>query len=95
MLNKLGFKSISDMTDEELRALVSNDRIKRVTTRAAGRMTRIAQDKSGSSKPSHVKVHPVLKLEDVGLAPALIIKLRASGKSDLEIITQMKERGLL
>jgi hypothetical protein len=93
MLEKLGFKSISDMTDEELRALVSNDRIKRVTTRVAGRMNRIAAD--GSHKPSHVRVHPVLTLESVGLAPALIVKLRASGKSDVEIITQMKERGLL
>ena len=88
LLTKLGLKSVSEMTDEELRVLVSNDRTYRSQQRAVGRAKRIM-----SNKPP--KVERVVNLESIGITPALIVKLRASGRTDTEIIKDMKQRGLL
>lgn len=89
MLNKLGFPTISELSEAQLRELIANDRVRRVTTRAAGRINRIAKDKTSPK----IKLSPTL--ESVGLAPALIAKLRASGKSDEELITLMKSKGVI
>lgn len=89
LLDKLGLKSITELSTEELQKLVSGDRQNRTLVRAAGRIKRIAKDKAA------VKVHRVVTLESVGLAPAIIIKLRASGKSDGEIIGELKAKGVL
>jgi hypothetical protein len=91
LLDKLGLKSITAMSDAELRELVSADRVKRTMTRVAGRINRIAKDKTQVAyKP---KVAPTL--ESIGLAPSLISKLRLSGKSDEELITQLKAKGII
>jgi hypothetical protein len=89
LLDKLGLKNISQLSDDELRKLVSNDRQNRALVRAAGRVKRIAKDKSAT------KTHRVVSLESIGLAPALIAKLRASGKSDGEIISDLKSKGII
>ena len=87
LLNKLSLPSLSSLSDDKLRSMISLDRQNRSLVRAAGRINRIAKDKKS------VKAPPTL--ESVGLAPALIIKLRASGKSDLELITILKQKGIL
>ena len=88
LLTKLGLKSILDMSDEELRELVSADRFRRSAQRAIGRAKRIMSTK----KP---KAEREIKLESTGLAPELIVRLRATGKTDAEIIANMKARGIL
>jgi hypothetical protein len=90
MLNKLGLKHISELTNDELREMVSNDRGRRVLTRAAGRINRIAK---GSKQASRPKLLPTL--EAIGLATELITKLRSSGKSDTELIAMLKEKGII
>lgn len=88
LLTKLGLKNLSEMSEAELRQLVSNDRQYRVTTRAAGRINRIAKDK-------HIKLKPPQTLESIGLAPSLIAKLRLSGESDQESIAKLKLAGII
>ena len=88
LLSKLGIKGISELSTEELRKLVSNDRLNRTLVRAAGRIKRIQKDeKTYSPRP--------ITLESIGLAPTLIAKLRAGGRSDGEIIKELKEKGVL
>lgn len=89
ILTKLGLKGIGQMTDDELRSLVSLDRQNRTLVRAAGRIKRIAKDKSA------VKVHRSNTLEALGLDKALIEKWRSSGKSDEELISILKAKGIL
>ena len=89
LLTKLKLKSVTEMTDDELKQLVSNDRTYRSQQRAMGRANKIM---SSSKKP---KVERVVKLESIGLAPALIVKLRASGRPDSEIIADLKQKGVL
>ena len=90
LLDKLGLKSLGQMSDDELRQLVSKDRQNRTMVRAAGRIKRIAKDEA---QPKTHKALPTL--EATGLAPALIVKLRASGKSDAELIAILKARGVI
>lgn len=87
LLTKLGLKSVTKMTDTELQQLVSDDRTYRSQQRALGRASRIMK------KPKSVE--RVANLESTGLAPALIIKLRASGRPDGEIISELKQKGIL
>ena len=89
LLDKLGLKAINDMSTDELRQLVSGDRQNRALVRAAGRIKRINKDKTA------VKTHRVITLESIGLAPSLIAKLRLSGKSDSEIISDLKSKGVI
>lgn len=91
LLDKLGLKGIKDMSNDELRKLVSGDRLNRTLVRTAGRIKRIAK----SEKEANYKPKPQPTLESIGLAPALITKLRSGGKSDAEIISTMKARGLI
>lgn len=89
LLDKLGLKAITELSTDELRQLVSGDRQNRVLVRAAGRIKRINKDKAS------VKVHKLVTLESIGLAPSLIVKLRLSGKSDSEIINELKSKGVI
>lgn len=90
LLNKLGLKNIGELTNDELREMVSNDRGRRVLTRTAGRIKRIAKEAREVRNP---RAQPTL--ETIGLDPGLITKLRASGKSDAELIAILKERGVI
>lgn len=89
ILSKLGLKGIGQMTEDELRSLVSLDRQNRVMVRTAGRINRIAKDKA------QPKTHKVDTLEALGLGSELIQKWRASGKSDGELISLLKAKGIL
>lgn len=90
ILEKLGLTSIQNLTAEELQKLISSDRQNRAMVRAAGRIKRISKD---SSQPKSHKAPPTLA--SLGFAPALIEKLRASGKSDTELIAMLKEKGVI
>lgn len=89
LLEKLGIKNIKDLTDDELRSLVSQDRWNRQATRIAGRIKRQAKDDKAP------KTKKIATLESIGLAPEFIVKLRASGKTDGEIITVLKAKGII
>ena len=90
LLTKIGLKGIKDLSDDELRQLVSNDRQHRALVRAAGRVKRMAKD---AAQP---KTHrPKTTLEAIGLDPNLIAKLRSGGRTDEEIIVALKKRGVL
>lgn len=86
LLEKLGFKRAHLMNEDELLSLVTKEQARRSVARAIGRVVRQAKGK----KPEKIKT-----LEDVGLNPITCVKLRQSGKSDLEIIQQMQQKGLL
>lgn len=78
---------MSEMSDDELRTLVSADRARRVATRVAGRI---------KAAQTHKKVaHKIETLETIGVAPELITKLRATGKSDSELIAMLRAKGII
>jgi hypothetical protein len=91
ILSKLGLKSIQELSDDELRQLVSLDRQNRAMTRAAGRIKRIKKDEAAP------KTHRVVTLESTGLAAPLIASLRQKnpGKTDGELIAILKSRGII
>jgi hypothetical protein len=90
LLDKLGIKGIKDLSTEELRKLVSDDRQYRALTRAAGRIARVKKDEKQVKTP-----RPLPTLESTGLAASLIAKLRLTGKSDNELIAMLKEKGVI
>ena len=82
LLNKLGLKRIDELSDEELTELVRADRTRRSQERALGRARRIMKKVKGPER--------VQTLESMGLDSKLIIKLRASGKSEGELVEMLK-----
>lgn len=89
LLNKLGIKRIDQLTDDELRELVLNDRTRRSQVRALGRAKRMMQ------RPKTPATRRNQTLDSFGLAPALVTKLRSTGKSDSELILLLKEKGII
>lgn len=89
LMQKLGLKPITEMTELELKSLVEGDRQHRALARAAGKVKRIQKDNAApkSSRPQ--------TLESTGLAASLILKLRLTGKSDAELIKELKMKGLI
>ena len=90
LLHKLSLKHAYEMSSFELEELVRIDQLRRTTQRAIGRVTR--QMKDHPIKPKQLKLD---KLEQLGLAPLMIEKLRSSGMSDSKLIQQMQLKGLL
>jgi len=89
LLKKLGLTPITEMSDDELRTLVMKDRERRSQVRTEGRVRRAAQEKK-SPKSSRVPT-----LESLGLSPRIIETLRASGKTDVELLTELRQKGLI
>ena len=92
LLNKLGLKAIHEMSDEELRKLISEDRVNRTATRAAGRIKKLSSE--SKSKPKRIILTPAQMLEK-NLDPAVLMAARKSGKTDMKIYQIMKEKGLI
>ena len=86
LLHKLGSLRAFEMSEGALLDMVVKEQHRRSVARVAGRIIRSAK----GQKPAKIKT-----LEDIGLAPATCVRLRSSGKSDLEIIRQLQMKGLL
>ena len=87
LLTKLGQKAAWEMTNDELLAMVTADQQRRSIQRSLGRLHRMMKDKP-SPKPK-------LTLEQLGLDPSLITRMRASGLSEAVLIKRIQEAGLL
>ena len=86
LLHKLGLQRAHEMSPDVLLSMVVLEQHRRSVARVAGRIIRSAKGK----KPAKL-----MKLEDLGLAPLTCVRLRSSGKSDLEIIRALQQKGLL
>ncbi|KKK53860.1 hypothetical protein LCGC14_3090530 [marine sediment metagenome] len=86
LLHKLGSLRAFEMSEGALLDMVVKEQHRRSVARVAGRIIRSAKG---------TKAAKLMKLEDLGLAPLTCIKLRSSGKSDLEIIRALQQKGLL
>ena len=84
LLDKLGLKSIHDMSDTELRNLLVNDRKRRSVERVKARIAKV------QGKP---KKQPTL--EDLGFAPGVAAKARQAHGSDELAIRFLKEKGVI
>jgi len=92
LLAHLGLKKITEIPESELIAIVERWQGERTRKRLVARVTR--QLKEGEKRaPKRTKPPP--KLEDLGLAPQVIAKLRATGKTDEELVAQMRKAGLI
>lgn len=86
LLEKLGSQRAHLMPPMVLLELVKREQARRTAMRVMGRVIRADKGK----KPPKIKT-----LEDVGIAPAVCVKLRASGLPDLVIIQAMQSKGLI
>lgn len=86
LLIKLGQLPAHEMSVSDLRILVEKDRARRSEVRAMARARKIA----GPVKPKAVKT-----LEEFGLTPAIAARLRATGKSEPELIALIQRSGLI
>ena len=88
LLEKLGGKRACDMTPQELRNLVEREQHTRSSKRAIGRIIRVAKDMPKVKEK-------ITRLEQLELAPSVIIKLRMTGKSEEELIEAIRRSGLV
>ena len=88
LLEKLGGKRACDMSVQELRNLVEREQYNRSSKRAVGRIIRAAKD------APKVK-EKITRLEQLGLAGEVVTKLRATGKSEEELIESIRRSGLV
>lgn len=88
LLEKLGGKRACDMSEQELRNLVEREQYSRSSKRAVGRVIRAAKDMP------KIKVK-VERLEQLGLTSEVVVKLRATGKSEVELIEMIRRSGLV
>ena len=84
ILEKLGLKPLSAMSETELLELIEGDRTRRSRERALGRLKRTMKDSPQRAAPK--------TLESLGLAPATIAGLRASGKSDAVLVAEIQAK---
>lgn len=88
LLEKLGGKRACDMSPQELRSLVEREQHNRSAKRAIGRIIRAAKDMPKVKEK-------VTRLEQLGLAGDVVVKLRATGKSEEELIDSIRRSGLV
>lgn len=74
------------MTDDEVIAMVTAEQLRRSFQRAVGRTIRANKHKA----PPSLKT-----LEQLGLAPSIIERMRASGVKEQVLIAQIQKAGLL
>ena len=79
------------MSDLELTNLVIADRTRRSQERALGRLKNSMRDSTSAFKPRTI----TKPLDSLGLSPAIIAKLRASGRPDSEIMITLKQKGVI
>jgi hypothetical protein len=107
LLHKLGLKVAYEMSDDELQGIVAKDQHRRTVERAMGRLQRNLSeaDDEGTYTPKKVgrprtksrvkKELPPQTLEGFGIASALCLKLRATGKPDWQIILELQGAGII
>lgn len=88
LLTKLGRKAAWQMADDELLAMVEADQKRRSIQRSLGRLKRMIKSKPSPSPR-------LTNLEQLGIAPELITRMRASGLSEATLIKKIFEAGLL
>lgn len=91
LLTKLGKKAAWEMTDDEIIALVTQDQVRRTLQRAVGRSLRAAKSDGSAAKAKRAPA----TLESLGFAPSICDQLRLTGKSEAELISLMRKKGLL
>jgi hypothetical protein len=87
LLAKLGSKAAWEMTEGELIKLVQSEQERRSKARALGRVVRATKGKTPQVK--------ITKLEQLGIAPEICVRLRASGVEELELIKKIRAAGIL
>jgi len=87
LLHKLNLELAHEMQEGDYLELITKEQNRRTFQRAMGRIIRQAKD-----KPTHTKL---TCLEQLGLAPEVCTKLRASGMNEQKLIRKIKEAGLL
>lgn len=87
LLKKLGRKAAWEMANDELLAMVEAEQQRRSKERALGRVVRATKGKMPKPK--------ITRLEQLGLAPELCVRLRASGTDEAELIQRIQKAGLL
>ena len=88
LLHKLGMKLAYEMPQRELEELVAKDQLRRSAQRALGRVTRQMKDHP-------IKQKQLVTLEQLGLTPEMIIRLRATGVSESNLIQKIQKAGLI
>ena len=91
LLTKLGKKQAWEMTISELTELVTADQTRRTVQRAMGRVLRQSKEDGSAAKARRKPA----TLESLGFAPTICEQLRLTGKSESELISLMREKGLL
>lgn len=111
LLHKLGQKLAWEMTEAELHELVAKEQQRRTIQRALGRAQRVIESdedgtytlkQKGPGRPrtkSRVKAtkkkDEPAKLEDFGLKGDLVVRLRATGKPDFQLILELQMAGII
>lgn len=111
LLHKLGKKLAWEMTEAELHELVAKEQQRRTIERAIGRANRMIEaeiedgvytlkPKAGrprtkSRVKSTKKKDEPAKLEDFGLKGDLVVRLRATGKPDFQLILELQMAGII
>ena len=86
LLHKLGKLRAFEMTSDDLISLVTKEQARRSFQRVVGRTLRANK---GKAKPK------ITTLEQLGLAPEIIIRLRATNTNEATLILQIQKAGLL
>lgn len=88
LLHKLGRKAAWEMSETELQNLIAEEQQRRTIQRAIGRIKPL-----GEKKPSKRR-KPEVSLEQLGIAPELIKRLRDSGQDESKLIEKLRKAGL-
>jgi hypothetical protein len=98
LLHKLGKRQAWEMTEQELHDLVIKEQERRSVQRALGRAAKMMASNGQSTKSAKARAAKKANnnsLEGCGLAPAILAKLRASGKPDFQIYLELVAAGLI
>ena len=87
LLHKLGKQLAHEIPEIDYIALIVKEQERRTFQRAIGRIVRSNKGKSNTTKITH--------LEQLGLSPIIIAKLRATTRSEAELLKQIQKAGLL
>ncbi len=91
LLTKLGKRAAWEMTIDELHAFITADQVRRTVQRSLGRSLRQSKEDGSAAKAKRAPA----TLESLGFHSAICNQLRLTGKSEKELISLMKQKGLL
>lgn len=87
LLHKLGKLRAHERDSDDLLKFVIQEQMRRGLQRSAGRVIRAAKDSNRKPK--------IMTLENLGIDPSLCQRLRASGQSEMALITKVRKAGLI